>query len=199
VDSKFVEFCIHNACNCGNLSLRGTFFFVLGLFSRTMKGSMKLNQLQWEGRLGSHIRVVVFFHKHTYFLYILAAPFGSNSAVAIPKNPSVLFQPLTAMSATHAPFSHSYINNYYSSLSASNSGGVSTLSKINMLINQGSSNTNQSNAAFAQQFVPMQRSLTPFMTQQAATSTANPAEAELLNLISKVGCNTLPFNAYYCP
>jgi hypothetical protein len=129
----------------------------------------------------------------------VAAPFGSNSAVAIPKNPSVLFQPLTAMSATHAPFSHSYINNYYSSLSASNSGGVSTLSKINMLINQGSSNTNQSNAAFAQQFVPMQRSLTPFMTQQAATSTANPAEAELLNLISKVGCNTLPFNAYYCP
>ena len=50
VDSKFVEFCIHNACNCGNLSLRGTFFFVLGLFSRTMKGSAKLNQLQWEGR-----------------------------------------------------------------------------------------------------------------------------------------------------
>ena len=120
----------------------------------------------------------------------VAAPFGSNSAVAIPKNPSVLFQPLLAApSASHAPFAHSYISNYYSSMSASSSSGASsTLSKINMLINQGSNSntTNQSNAAFAQQFVPMQRTLTPFMTQQGATSTINPEEAELLNLISKV-------------
>lgn len=49
VDTKFVEFCVHNTCFCGNYSLRGTFFFVLGLFSRTIKGSAKLNLLQWEG------------------------------------------------------------------------------------------------------------------------------------------------------
>jgi hypothetical protein len=58
-----------------------------------------------------------------------------------------------------------------------------------MLINHGGSNnvsSNHSNAAFSQQFIPMQRTLTPFMTQQGAAPNTNPAEAELLNLISKV-------------
>lgn len=70
-DPMFVEWCLENICSCPNLSLRGTFFYVVGLLSRTTRGARKLSQAQWD-----------------------CAAQGGNSAVAFPRNPSVLFKPL---------------------------------------------------------------------------------------------------------
>lgn len=68
-DPMFVEWCLENIASCPNFSLRGTFFYVVGLLSRTLRGSRKLSQCQWD-----------------------SAALGSNSAVAFPRNPSVLFK-----------------------------------------------------------------------------------------------------------
>jgi hypothetical protein len=49
LDPGFVEFCIQNICYNPNFSLRGTFFYALGLISRNMKAIRKLSHLNWEG------------------------------------------------------------------------------------------------------------------------------------------------------
>jgi hypothetical protein len=75
-DPMFIEWCLENISSCPNFSLRGTFFYVVGLLSRTVRGSRKLAQSQWD-----------------------CAPLGGNSAVAFPRNPSVLFKQLPASAA----------------------------------------------------------------------------------------------------
>lgn len=69
VDPTFVEWCILGATSHANLSIRGIFFHVLGLLSRTHRGAAKLAHLRWD-----------------------SSPAGSSSAVAVPRDPSVLFQ-----------------------------------------------------------------------------------------------------------
>ena len=76
-DPYFVEWCLQNVTSNLNFSLRGTFFYVLGLISRTIKGCRRLFQLNWD-----------------------SAPMGGNSAVAFPKDPSVLFQPIRDLQIT---------------------------------------------------------------------------------------------------
>lgn len=75
IDPTFVEWCIDNVTNCPHLGLRGTFFYVLGLISRTVTGARKLGKYGWE-----------------------SAPHGSNSAVVVPRDPSALFQRLEELS-----------------------------------------------------------------------------------------------------
>lgn len=75
IDPQFVEWCIDGVCRCAYFSIRGTFFHVLGLLSRTFTGSRKLMQCRWD-----------------------SAIIGSNSAVTIPHNPAKLF--LKLMSST---------------------------------------------------------------------------------------------------
>jgi hypothetical protein len=67
-DSMFLEWCIENVCSCAHFSIRGTFFHVLGLLSRSIQGSRMLKILKWD-----------------------CSVLGGNSAVAIPQNPSELF------------------------------------------------------------------------------------------------------------
>ena len=67
-DRKFVGWCIENACSSSYYSLRGTFFYVLGLLSRTLQGSRKLLKYSWD-----------------------CAPRNTNSAVAFPLRASSLF------------------------------------------------------------------------------------------------------------
>jgi hypothetical protein len=67
-DSSFVEWCIQGAVQSGNYSLRGTFFHVLGLVGRSVKGARQLARLQWD-----------------------IAPLGGHSAVAVPRDTSALF------------------------------------------------------------------------------------------------------------
>lgn len=70
VDRKFVGWCIENTCSSPYYSLRGTFFYVLGLISRTIQGSRKLLKYNWD-----------------------CAPRNTNSAVAFPLRASSLFRP----------------------------------------------------------------------------------------------------------
>lgn len=72
-DRKFIGWCIENVYSCPFYSLRGTFFFVLGLMSRTQQGSRKLLRYNWG-----------------------CSPRSSNSAVAFPLKPSNLFRALQA-------------------------------------------------------------------------------------------------------
>lgn len=69
-DRKFVGWCIENTCSSPYYSLRGTFFYVLGLISRTIQGSRKLLKYNWD-----------------------CAPRNTNSAVAFPLRASSLFRP----------------------------------------------------------------------------------------------------------
>jgi hypothetical protein len=69
VDRRFIAWCVENACNCSFYSLRGTYFFVLGLISRSPLGRRKLLTLGWD-----------------------SAPRNGNSAVAYPLHPSSLFR-----------------------------------------------------------------------------------------------------------
>jgi hypothetical protein len=69
IDNKFLDWCIEQVCSNLDYSLRGVFFFVIGLLSRTARGSRKLLLLSWD-----------------------SAPLGCNSAVAVPRDPSSLFQ-----------------------------------------------------------------------------------------------------------
>lgn len=68
-DSSFIDWCVSYVCSGENLGLRGTMFYILGLVSRSKRGSAKLFQLNW-----------------------VSSPVGSNAAVAVPQNPSALFQ-----------------------------------------------------------------------------------------------------------
>lgn len=47
VDPAFVEWCIQCIQCCNYYNIRGTFFYLLGLISRTMQGEKKLIQNQW--------------------------------------------------------------------------------------------------------------------------------------------------------
>jgi hypothetical protein len=69
LDPGFIEWCVQCCCLDGNLSLRSTAFHVLGLAGRSKQGMRALQNLQWD-----------------------VSPFYSNSAVAFPKDTSVLFQ-----------------------------------------------------------------------------------------------------------
>jgi len=64
----FVEWCISNVLSSPNFALRGTYFHVLGLISRSKKGARKLASMNWS-----------------------CTAKGSTSAVAVPRNPSQLF------------------------------------------------------------------------------------------------------------
>ena len=68
-DASFIDWCVSYVCSGENLGLRGTMFYILGLVSRSKRGSAKLFQLNW-----------------------VSSPVGSNAAVAVPQNPAVLFQ-----------------------------------------------------------------------------------------------------------
>lgn len=68
-DASFIDWCVSYVCSGENLGLRGTMFYILGLVSRSKRGAAKLFQLNW-----------------------VSSPAGSNAAVAIPQNASVLFQ-----------------------------------------------------------------------------------------------------------
>lgn len=74
IDPAFVEWCIDCACSCPYFNVRGTFFYVLGLLSRTTKGAQRLRQCRWD----------------------CSAP-NSNCAVAIPRLPKVLFKRITLL------------------------------------------------------------------------------------------------------
>lgn len=67
-DPEFVEWCIYNTQHNQNFSIRSTFFYVIGLLSRTARGASRLDKCDWD-----------------------TSPIGSNSAVAVPRNPSTLF------------------------------------------------------------------------------------------------------------
>jgi hypothetical protein len=47
VDPAFVEWCIQCIQCCNYYNIRGTFFYLLGLISRTIQGEKKLMQNQW--------------------------------------------------------------------------------------------------------------------------------------------------------
>lgn len=68
-DRKFIAWCIENVYSCGYYSLRGAFFYVLGLISRTQQGSRRLLKHGWD-----------------------SSPEHGNSAVAFPLRPSHLFR-----------------------------------------------------------------------------------------------------------
>jgi hypothetical protein len=68
-DKKFVPWCIESVYSCPYYSLRGTFFYVLGLLSRTQQGSRRLLKFGWD-----------------------SAPKECNSAVAFPLRASNLFR-----------------------------------------------------------------------------------------------------------
>jgi hypothetical protein len=77
VDPAFVDWCVDGACLCPYFSLRGTFFHVLGLLSRSSKGAQRLHHLHWD----------------------CSAP-SSNSAVALPRQPRDLFKRISLLSRT---------------------------------------------------------------------------------------------------
>jgi len=79
VDSTFLEWCLEGVLTCPNYSVRGTFFQVIGLLSRTHRGRIKLAQFQWDSALSN-----------------------GSSAVAVPRNPSVLFMRESMNDASHA-------------------------------------------------------------------------------------------------
>jgi rapamycin-insensitive companion of mTOR len=87
-DSEFVEWCISGATTSARFGMRGTFFHILGLLSRTSQGSALLALLGWD-----------------------SAQAGGNSAVALPRDPSVLFQ-------QERPLDDSYDRSLISSTSA---------------------------------------------------------------------------------
>lgn len=74
IDPSFVEWCIEGACSYPYFNIRGTFFHLLGLISRTSKGSQRLHQQRWD----------------------CSAP-SSNCAVAIPRQPKVLFRRISSL------------------------------------------------------------------------------------------------------
>jgi hypothetical protein len=79
-DRKFIGWCIENVYSCAYYSLRGTFFYVLGLISRTQQGSRKLLRYGWD-----------------------SAPRNTNSAVAFPLRASNMFRVLGGTSTAASP------------------------------------------------------------------------------------------------
>lgn len=68
VDPHFIDWCVDSVSSCLYYNVRGTFFHVLGLISRSSAGGKKL------GRLGWH-----------------SSDYANPSAVAIPRSSSALF------------------------------------------------------------------------------------------------------------
>jgi hypothetical protein len=79
-DRKFVGWCIENVYSCAYYSLRGTFFYVLGLISRTQQGSRKLLKYGWD-----------------------SAPRNTNSAVAFPLRASNMFRAMSGPVTSATP------------------------------------------------------------------------------------------------
>jgi hypothetical protein len=77
VDPSFFEWCIDCLTNCVYYNLRGVYFYVLGLLSRSALGSSHLMRLNWD-----------------------YSDLGSNSAVAVPKNTNILFPRISVSGST---------------------------------------------------------------------------------------------------
>ncbi len=156
-DPMFLEWCLENIASCPNFSLRGTFFYVVGLLSRTARGSRKLLQAQWD-----------------------CAPAGCNSAVAFPRNPSVLFKPLSTVASAVSAGSAAPI----SILCTPGSSSLDDCSSSSGGTGQSYGGSYTSSSTSPPQVV---KSLTPFL-QPGAVS----LDLEVLNLIAKVGvCDDL--------
>lgn len=68
IDPNFIEWCIECIVGCLYYNMRGTFFYLLGLLSRSSTGAKKLSKLLWDH-----------------------SDLTSNSAVAVPRMTSQLF------------------------------------------------------------------------------------------------------------
>lgn len=79
-DRRFVTWCIEGVYSCTYYSLRATFFYVLGLLSRTQQGSRRLLKHGWD-----------------------SAPRDGNSAVAFPLRASNLFRHSGAIASASPP------------------------------------------------------------------------------------------------
>lgn len=77
VDPTFMDWCVDGACSCPHFTIRATYFYVLGLFSRSNAGCRKISKRGWD------------FASH-----------GSNSAVAFPRSPALLFRKIVEKSNT---------------------------------------------------------------------------------------------------
>lgn len=69
IDYYFIDFCVDRVLNCPNYSMRGTYFYVLGLVSRSQRGCARLQKLKW-----------------------YSVSHSTSAAVALPYNPSILFR-----------------------------------------------------------------------------------------------------------
>ena len=79
-DRKFLAWCIENVYSCPYYSLRGTFFYILGLIRRTLQGKRKLLKFGWD-----------------------CAPRTGNSAVAFPLRASNMFRTIVHGSVAILP------------------------------------------------------------------------------------------------
>jgi hypothetical protein len=79
VDPLLMEWCLDGVANCHYYNIRGTFFHVLGLISRSSIGNKKLGRLGWD-----------------------ASDIYSNTAVTVPRLSSALFGKSTAPSISNA-------------------------------------------------------------------------------------------------
>lgn len=142
VDPAFVDWCIDGACNSPHFTVRATFFYVLGLISRCSLAARKLSKKGWD-----------------------YSPHGSNSAVAFPQVPGVLFRKLVEKSL------HTSISN----------------KKDRPYINTSTPNLPYANATYMNApksiFV-----LTPFINADAISK-----EQEALNIICKVKHHSVIF------
>jgi hypothetical protein len=153
VDPAFVDWCVEGACTSPFFSLRATFFYVVGLVSRTATGGHRLNRLRWD------------FAVH-----------GSNSAVALPRNPAVLFRKM--VSSTTSTTSGSVGNNNSSSSSSSN--GYNVKKEVVHRLPPSGAATNK----------PPTIDLVPFTTPLTVGAEGG-RDQEVLNIICKVRCCAL--------
>ena len=66
-DSNFIMWCLDQVMYSPILSIRGTCFFVLGLMSRTEKGSYALHEADWHAASLKHVAVAVPQEKRVLF------------------------------------------------------------------------------------------------------------------------------------
>lgn len=138
IDPSFVEWCIDCICNSPHLGVRGTFFYVLGLISRTSKGNQILYQNKWDSSF-----------------------VNGNSAVAIPRQPQILFKVATTVSKSDSSQS---VGIRKARLTQNRNKGVGSLPYLSMSTPPSSI-----------------KLLTPFIPSGSVNM-----ELEILNLIAKV-------------
>jgi hypothetical protein len=79
IDYYFIDFCVERVLSCSNYSMRGTYFYILGLISRSKRGCARLQKLKWYSV--SHC---------------------TSAAVALPRNPSILFRSVQLLPSNSA-------------------------------------------------------------------------------------------------